>query len=429
MVMLCLDEFGHVLGAGSTADSTSIYTSATPALAQCGPEKLTLQTSSPWEKTGQLYLSYTQATDCNPDTGASRRPSTLVLQLPSWDLYLDWAVAPTIPMWPDGPMFEALRRPIISDSDEDIAELARTNPDTYAVEYLGHFRAAQNAYLAHQVVKDIFSMWQGRTLVMGHLGRLGTHYVAHVDPSVSGANTAVAVAHLEDGDDGQQHVIYDHLQVWQPSHFPNGRISYTTVENELFELFIRFNVEHVSLDQFNSAGLIERLQTRLDEARLPKGCKVFERTATQAWNWQAAEIFKTAAGHGIIHAPYHDLARLELEYLQCTASNRVCAPTSGPVLTDDIADSIIAANYTLLKERAPELFAKLANFSLVGTQPGPGALPTKSRWPGMEQHSEDEIFDLLGASSRVNPHAERRGGDHRGPARGRRFNQGRGRNF
>jgi len=90
---------------------------------------------------------------------------------------------------------------------------------------------------------------------------------------------------------------------------------------------------------------------------------------------------------------------------------------------------MIAANYTLLKERAPELFAKLANFSLLGTRPGPAARPPTSRWQGIEQLSQDEIFDRLGASSRVNPHAERRGGDHRGPARGRRFNQGRNRNF
>lgn len=108
-LLLLLDEFAHVQGAGSTADSIEIFNAATPALAQFRDDVLTIQTSTPWGRTGQLFRSYSQALAITPADGTARDPGTFVLWLPFWELYGHSEPANEIPMWPGGPFFPQTR--------------------------------------------------------------------------------------------------------------------------------------------------------------------------------------------------------------------------------------------------------------------------------------------------------------------------------
>lgn len=58
VIGVVFDEFAHVQGAGSTANSVDVFDSMTPATGQFSNDALIMQISTPWEKIGQLYKSY-----------------------------------------------------------------------------------------------------------------------------------------------------------------------------------------------------------------------------------------------------------------------------------------------------------------------------------------------------------------------------------
>lgn len=87
----------------------------------------------------------------------------------------------------------------------------------------------------------------------------------------------------------------------------------------------------------NSVNTIQRLRRYVTTRSLPKRTTLYERTATGPLNWKTFETFKTALNMGLVHAPYHELADLELRFLQ-DLGGKVEKPTSGPVQTKDIAD-------------------------------------------------------------------------------------------
>lgn len=366
--ILVLDEVSQLDGAGSTADGNRIWRGATPGTTQFRQDRMIILSSSPAEKTGPQYARYQEALAIDSDTGKAANPHICMIQAPSWELYRGWQQAHEVEAWPGGPRFGRLRRAMIEPDDDEVLQMLRTDPEDHAVEYLGQFRSARSAYLPLGLVIDMFGRFNGKFLSMRATAGLGTAHFIHVDPSLVGKNTAVAVGHVEEHD-GVEHVVYDLLHVWKPSDFPDGRIDYEVIEDEIFGLIKAFGAQLVTFDQFNSAQIIQRLEGRVADANLPRPCAVVERTATATRNFEMAEIFKAAAGMGRIHLPDHPLARLELEYLQIDGK-RIHAPTMGPVQTDDLADAIINVCYSALQEAAPVLFARLSDTRLRGSQPG-----------------------------------------------------------
>lgn len=372
--LLVLDEVAHITGAGSTADATAVLQAATPAAAQFRHDRMVILSSSPAEKTGPQYQAYQRALEIDLSTGEAANPHSFVVQGPSWLPYEGWADAATIQMWPGGPCFGPLERAILEPDDQEVLWSRRADPDTHAVEYLGRFRAARNAYLSPEDVDAIFAPTADGPLAMQAGGALATTYMAHGDPAVSGANFGFAIAHLEKRD-GRDEVIFDLLHVWRPRDFPDGKIDYIHVENEVFRKAVAFGVSRLSFDPYNSAGAIQRLRARLADANLPKRCDVTEATPSFTRNWRVAEVFKTAAGMRMVHAPAFKLAHDELEFLQ-VENGRVVPPTTGPVRTSDVADCMFELVYALLQEGAPELFARLSGLGLVGALPGGSSQPT-----------------------------------------------------
>ncbi len=353
-VGLLFDEFAFVQGAGSTATSTEIYQAATPATMQFDADRLIIQTSSPWEKTGQLYASYQRGLQVDPATGDARDPATLVLQLPSWELYRDCEHAGSIPMWPGGPPFPD-RRAIIT---ETAVQALDGRGDDVSVEYHAQFASSPRAYLYPDRVAAIFGPWNGVALEQQTQGTLGRDYVAHADPSKSNANFAFAIGHLAPDEDGRPHTVFDLLHVWKPSDFPGEIIDYTVVEEQIFSFIKAFRIRDLSFDQYSSTQSIQQLHQRAQRAGLQWRPNIYELTATASLNFKAAEVFKTTVNEGRVHAPHHDLARNELEYLQ-EYNRKVRHPDTGPVRTDDVADAMIMVNWKLQYLRDDETFKRL----------------------------------------------------------------------
>jgi hypothetical protein len=142
----------------------------------------------------------------------------LMFQLTSWDPYVDWERAHTIPIYlkkylkklqgrvdeggyglvdpeytPHFPHFASG----IQVYDEQMRRLEYSNPETFRVERRSQWATALNAYLIEARVDAIFAPYLGEQLQPQASGSLGTDYLAHGDPSKSGANFAFGIAHRE----------------------------------------------------------------------------------------------------------------------------------------------------------------------------------------------------------------------------------------
>ena len=380
VICIVFDEIAHVQGAGSTADSIPVFNQMTPAAGQFETDALIIQISTPWEKTGQFYLSYCNTREVRPTDLKAANPNMFMVQQSSTGFYKDWDRAGQIPMWPGGETFRSGLRPKITQ--EFVDDEYRRDPESADTEYGGQFRANRHPYLTLVTIEAVFGPYQGVVLEHQSRGQLQGWYVAHGDPSRSNANFGFGIGHVEDDEHGYPNVIFDLLKVWLPSDFHNGVINYLDVNEEIFEYIKAFHLREVTFDQYSSVEPIQLLESRCRAAGLWWQPRIYERTATAAHNLRATEIFKTAVNAGLVHAPPHPLARAELEHLT-REGDKIVAPTSGPVKTKDMADAMINVVYNLLHERTDEVFGALSGVRLRGSLPG--GIPPRSE----EKHPPD----------------------------------------
>jgi hypothetical protein len=447
------DEMAHVVKSVAKNDAEEVWNSATPSLDQFGKDAFVYEPSSPWTRIGQFYTNYQKALAHEAD-GSPTYPEVLMLQLASWDIYLDWEIAHTLAARPQTVFkeeitFQPLKR-AVQTYDHEMEQLERANPETFAVERRSFFAAVLNAYLSPIQIARIWQPWNGRVMVTQSAGKLGILYRAHGDPSKSNANFGFAIAHREDSPaplpstnghgpievgpfadfvrtnqaladahapqeenkirvSDLPHVVFDVITAWMPGDFPDHQIDYDFIE-EQFEGYIdAFMPTELSFDQWNSVSSIQHLQKYVYDKRLPKPVTVYERSATEPLNWETYETFKTAMGLNLVHGPFYGLADQELTYLQDLGHRKVDHPTAGPVQTKDVADCMAIVTHALLGDTLAAFIGQaLSDLPLVGTQQGGMATHQQEANPATQQ--THEALSAFGRNSN--------------PARGR--GQGRG---
>lgn len=435
------DEEAHVVKSVAKNDASEVWESAIPSLDQFGKDAFVYEPSSPWTRIGQFYTNYCKAIAKEAD-GSPTYPEVLVLQLTSWEPYLDWERAHTLEARPatltkEPIVFQPLRR-AVQTYDHEMQQLERANPETFAVERRALFAAVLNAYLNPVQIARIWQPWNGRTMVTQSSGKLGILYRAHGDPSKSNANFGFAIGHLEDphkllpppptngngnghgpieigpfadfvavnqmppeSQDGQSeekkkirvsdlpHVVFDVITAWLPADFPGHQIDYDYIEEQCEGFIDAFMPTELSFDQWNSVSSIQHLQKYVYEKTFPKPITIYERDATEPLNWKTYETFKTALGLGLVHGPFNELADQELTYLQDLGHRKVDHPTAGPVQTKDVADCLAIVTHSLLGDTLAAFIGQaLATLPLVGTQQGGMATHQQEANPATQQTHE-----------------------------------------
>lgn len=388
------DEMAHVVASGANRSAEEVYEAATPSLDQFGVDAFIYEPSSPWQKLGQFYANYQQSLEKDEETGGPAYPEMFMFQLASWDIYKDWEKANDLRMWPGGIRFQPLRG-AIQAFDVQMQRLERANPETFAVERRSHFAASLNAYLSEARVADIWKPWPDELhpLAMQSGGLVSRLYRAHGDPSQSGANFGFAIAHIEMPDPqvddrGLPHVVFDHISAWIPGDFEGHEIDYEVVETDVKGYMDAFMPDILSFDQWNSVGTIQSLRRYAAERRYPKRVQVDERTATGPLNWKTYETFKTAVGLGLVHAPFFELADLELRFLQ-DLGGKVDHPTSGPVQTKDVADCMAIVVYELIGDQMAAFIGKAFGDVALSASVPSASQPFGSPHGGNEQAHQD----------------------------------------
>ena len=373
-------------------------TASTPSLDQFGKYAIIFEPSSPWQMMGQFYENYLHSIEMEDSHPVY--PEMLMLQLTSWDIYLDWERAhemdvlpehfrgdrheyfhperndpasypAPLPIDPDctnrlkaNPRLKRLKGPIQA-YDEQMARLERANPETFKVERRSHFAAALDAYLNPHKVAEIFVPWDDRPERYGPAliepqaaGLLAISYKGHGDPSKVNDKFGIAVAHAEIDAEGRAHCVFDLLHHFDPADFDDGIIDYEYVDDWIWSNVIKvFYPDEFTFDQYNSTSSIQRLQKRIRNTHLPKRVDVFEKTTTGPYDWTMKENSKAAINLGLVHAPpvtsgeSYDRAELELRFLQSPRPGKVDHPTSGPVQSKDIADAMTECIQVLIGEQ------------------------------------------------------------------------------
>ena len=449
--MQMYDEQAHVINSTSNADATAVYDSATPSLDQFKKDGFIYAPSSPWTKQGKFYENWELAIEMEPD-GSPSYPERMMLQLPSWGLYEDWEEAQRIPLRPPktvvvemkvekkkrttvngktktvtvledqeveqlvpGPTFKPLKG-AIQTYDDDMRQLQRANPETFAVERLSRWAESLNAYLNPEHVKRMFAPWNDEMIFVKHSGILAATYVAHGDPANTNKRFGWSLGHRvwvpnldeqgKETGEGWWHVVFDKIRCWEPADYPDHTLDYEDVMEDIWSDVKAFVPEDVSFDQYNVPATIGNLRKRLAKEQLPKQVVVREVTRTSTLNWKHAELFKAALNMGLVHAPMFlpekeesgdwkvnyasSEAETELRFLE-EKNGKVDHPQSGPVQTKDIADTIMEVTVGLIgKQMATFLGQEFDEIGLSGSAPR-GTDPTR--------HTRTEADNIGGAMS------------------------------
>jgi hypothetical protein len=377
------DEMAHQVSAGGAARSAEeIYGAATPALDQFKKDAFIVEPSSPWQMIGQFYINWENSLAVDSVTGLPIYPEMMMLQLASWEIYYGWEMAHELDLFPAGflgdlkeyeeePLPRMIRlKGAIQEYDAGMERLERANPETFAVERLAHWQATIDAYLDPKKIEEMFGPWRGVLLEMHTQGVLSMFYKGHADPSLANANFGIAIAHPEVDDDGFTHCVFDYISHWQPSDFPDNIIDYVEIEGQLWSLIKSFKPDEFTFDQWNSASIIAQLKKLVYEARFPKRVQIWEQTATVKHNFSRAENFKVSLNQNWIHAPFYELAALELRFLQLK-NGKVEKQDTGPVITKDVADCIFECVWGILGDQVNSFISgKLSKFPVSGSLSG-----------------------------------------------------------
>lgn len=414
------DEMAHVTASVSKADAGEVYDAASPALDQFKKYAFSVMPSSPWSKEGKFYELYEQSLELDED-GSPTYPNKLMVQLASWDIYLDWERAGYLAMFPEGykgdlgeyedkpaPRFAPLRL-AIQEYDDEMKKEEQANPDQFKVERRAHFATALDAYLDENKVAQAFRPWEERAngpaiLSTQTSGPLSMDYVGHIDPANVNDRMGIALGHVEypRNDPTMPHVVFDLVHAFDPADYEDHTIDYPEVVDWLFnDLVVPFSPVKLTHDQFNGPYMRQTLYRKINRRQMPKHVWIHEVTATNKLNWIIAETFKAALNLELIHFPddtdASDWVRQEMLFLQEPTPGRVDHPKSGPVTTKDIWDACAHVVYHLIGERMQEYLDDLKNPGSMGLQ---GGIDPHERFHPDSINRSDPLYRKLSAAGR-----------------------------
>ena len=297
LIALAFDEAAFINGGGSTDDCAEIIAAA-PALTQFEHEAITILASSPATQTGQFFESHQEC--CVVDTtGKAINPDTVMIHAASWDLYAGWEHAHLRSMYPGGPSYPQFHRAIVTPTSPEVAATRRNDDVRYRVEFLAKWAAVLNPFFTRAAMAEHLRPVPRNPARAALAGRHALRLLRRRERSVTGANTALVVAHLETHD-GELHLVFDAVHVWRP---PTTRIvtsttttsstpssPSTTSSHRFADRRFVFRARHPAMAQRTSRG------TR-------PGSPASKQSPPTSPKFARYDLFRTLATNGYIHAP------------------------------------------------------------------------------------------------------------------------------
>ncbi len=268
--LIIFDEIAHSLDTeGGNAAGGSLYQSLSPATAQFGKLGKILMLSSPWTQSGIFWELFKQASGGN-------FPNMQVRQEPSWEMN------PTL-------------------SPEFLEQERARDPELFNVEYGANFSQSLSALVAGNLIESAINYERSALLPQPKLK--GQYYLS-LDPAKGNRDKYTAcIVHYE-GD----RLVVDKWYEFKPSwgEGKNRQVNVTEVELWIIEQHELYKFAEVILDQYNSAGTIQRLSGRL---------KIYELTWTAPTKTEAFSRFRELFTGGNIELYPHPKANQQIRNL------------------------------------------------------------------------------------------------------------------
>jgi len=322
------DEIAHFIDNRGNLSGTELYYALIPNLKPLAPDSRSMLISSPAGKQGIFWeqfrsgrpLYVTQETPEHND-----QPWRAVFQYPTWSLN------PKLQFNCLGcPKYKTTACSSTCTSYELSLDY-RSNPEKFEMEYGAQFCDTIDAALSADKVRACAT---GRFIDMKSTDKT-TPRVISLDPAMSGNSYALTMGHLDN-----DMIIVDLVKNWQGTRDLPVKIS--MVEEYVEDLYKRFNVTHIIIDQFQSASTVQRLQER--------GVPVYMVHVTQQYNKTAYEYFINRINmEKITYPEYRELLN-ELVFLQCKRSGKSTRYEAALGHSDDLADAMARMVYVLETE-------------------------------------------------------------------------------
>ena len=186
-----------------------------------------------------------------------------------------------------------------------IAAEERSDPNSFRVESRAQFLEGIDTYFEHEAVARVFEPWDGRKLEEQTSGKNSIEYQIHIDPALVNDMFSVMIAHAEDGKVDEfgvryKHLVIDSYSIYKPQDFPDGKLRYAMILDDIKQMIMKFRPSTVTTDQFNSAYITETLSSFVHRQNIR--CNVYEETATGAKNTKMYECLKFSINTGLVHS-------------------------------------------------------------------------------------------------------------------------------
>ena len=275
MPFFAFDEAFFAKQGDSAVSGNAAIEAMLPALMKFSPHSMAIFPSSPSSRTGKLYEIYLDGLKAD-------NFDTLICQMPSWETYENApdGMHPTaVPPDPHG-----------SPLAQILATKEKADPYGFRVEYRGQFADSMHQYFNPDIVKDIFKLKGAVTKRQG-----ANQYRVHCDPARVNDDFSWMVAHKD-----KDVLKVDWYGVFRASDFPSHTINYEKVEAWLQKLLKDFRPVSVTFDQFNSAFMVDRLNSFARSSSIR--CNVKAIPATKQTNREAMENLKREMGAGLVES-------------------------------------------------------------------------------------------------------------------------------
>lgn len=308
--MALFDELDHFSATSGPNSDMRVYQALAPSVKSFGKEGIVVIMTSPATEGGFVHELMQQV-----QKGII--PNAIVAQLATWELN------PTI-----------TRQDLDSEYMHDF--------DYAESEFGGQFKKPRDAFLPSEAVDNCvdYNLPKANTTPVP-CSCVGAIHVIHCDTALKSNRVAIVVGHYDPMQD-QKGMVAEHIKYYDPKD-SNGLIDMKEVGQYLASLHKIYTPKKITLDQFNSASIVQELRLT--------SCHAEEQPATSLSNMEMYADLRTAIVTGRIWIPEDELTIDELKALERSWSGKnrfkVEAPTTGPIRTDDVADALASVVHNL----------------------------------------------------------------------------------
>ena len=270
--LVIFDEIAHSLDSDSNAAGGSLYQALAPSVAQFGKLGKILMLSSPWIQSGIFWDMFTQGNSGNFSHMQVRQEAS-------------WVMNPNL-------------------TKEFLEQEKARDPELFAVEYGANFSQSISSLVSGDLVEVAINYDRG---VLPPLSKFKNSYYLALDPAKGNRDQYTAcIAHYEN-----DLLIVDKWHEFKAT-FGEGKklqVNIAEVENWIIEHHKLYGFAQVVLDQYNSAGTIQRLTGKI---------QIKELTWTSPSKTQAFSKIRELFNAGNIDLYPHPKANQQIKNLTVT---------------------------------------------------------------------------------------------------------------